>query len=430
MEGPDSAQEVVRFNDHYSSATSADQQLTAPSPPPPLSTAARKSEYGADDTDNEDFGGDGGCHADDDDTDESSMPSTAAATKPPLGLGELRELPSLVLVAHPQQLVTSLLPPPQQQQMWQQQQQQQQQHVLLELPGGIYLQLPQAGSTDLPCPCRHNNWDNLRAKNSVVTLCCRDCQLKWKQKFPVPNMCPDFYNTTNCCFGPHCPYLHVHRFKSVEKSPNPPLHIIGTERDLLFAHCAEEIMTMRGPRTAPSAVYDEVVALYMQRKSTGYVIPAPPPAPAPPATILVAASSSPQQLQAPAHSSQPQIIFVQQQQQQQHASRGPMFIQQGPNGQQFLVPAVNQQQQQQQQQYFQPMQQPLSWPQHLPQHNHRQNFSREARPQPALPEYHHLHQQHNYLQPQQPQQLQGFFQQNQQSQNYSPQQFMPPYGPF
>lgn len=107
-------------------------------------------------------------------------------------------------------------------------------------------------------PCEHNNWDNLRAKNSIVTLCCRDCQKKWKQHFPIRNLCPEFHARLSCAFGVNCPYLHVHRFKSLEKSPNPLGHVIGSTRDAVFAAAALQILE-KHPGAMPRDVLPEVL---------------------------------------------------------------------------------------------------------------------------------------------------------------------------
>lgn len=118
-------------------------------------------------------------------------------------------------------------------------------------------------------PCGHNNWDNLRAKNSVVTLCCRDCQQKWKQVFPIADLCPEFHQSATCAFGPHCPMLHVHRFKSVLKSPNPPGYVPGTVADALFSQCARDVLARHHHRTLPREIVGEVIALYQRLCESG-----------------------------------------------------------------------------------------------------------------------------------------------------------------
>jgi hypothetical protein len=121
-------------------------------------------------------------------------------------------------------------------------------------------------SPSAPPPCRHNNWDNLRAKNSVVTLCCRDCQSKWKLQFPIRAMCVEFHQCMSCAFGVSCPYLHVHRFKSIVKSPNPVGHVTGAVKDPLWEYCAREVLAhyqqQSGQQVLPSMVIEEVRERY------------------------------------------------------------------------------------------------------------------------------------------------------------------------
>jgi hypothetical protein len=118
-----------------------------------------------------------------------------------------------------------------------------------------------APTVDDPVPCEHNNWDNLRAKNSIVTLCCRDCQKKYKQMFPIRNLCPEFHTRLVCAFGTDCPFLHVHRFKSVAKSPNPPGHVVGSVRNARFASIAIDVLA-DNPGKEPRDVVSEVRARY------------------------------------------------------------------------------------------------------------------------------------------------------------------------
>lgn len=126
-----------------------------------------------------------------------------------------------------------------------------------------------------PPPCQHNNWDNLRAKNAVVTLCCRDCLTKWKLQFPIKDLCSEFHSKLECAFGVNCPLLHVHRFKSVQKSPNPAGHVVGSTRDPLFAAVALEVM-MNNPGKLPGEVVGTVMAQYAQKVAQKEAEPAVP----------------------------------------------------------------------------------------------------------------------------------------------------------
>ena len=64
-------------------------------------------------------------------------------------------------------------------------------------------------------PCKHNNWDNLRVKKSIMMLACRDCGAKWRRVFPPKDMCEPFHGPSqHCSAGKDCPLLHVHRYKN------------------------------------------------------------------------------------------------------------------------------------------------------------------------------------------------------------------------
>ncbi|CUG14967.1 Hypothetical protein, putative [Bodo saltans] len=122
-----------------------------------------------------------------------------------------------------------------------------------------------------PPPCSHNNWDSLRAKKYVVTLSCRDCQQKWKQLFPLTNLCPEFHLHSACAFGDDCPFLHIHRFKSAHKSPNAQDHVVGAVRNELFAQVAIEVLA-EFPGRVPRDVVDVVhsrFALVVGKSSEG-----------------------------------------------------------------------------------------------------------------------------------------------------------------
>lgn len=122
-------------------------------------------------------------------------------------------------------------------------------------------------SEDATPPCAHNNWDNLRAKHSIVTLCCRDCQKKWKQDFPIRNLCAEFHSKLQCAFDVNCPFLHVHRFKSQEKSPNPANHVVGAARDESYVKIAQEVLA-EFPGKYPSDVVSMVNERYALARST------------------------------------------------------------------------------------------------------------------------------------------------------------------
>jgi hypothetical protein len=113
-----------------------------------------------------------------------------------------------------------------------------------------------------PAPCQHNNWDNLRAKSSIATLCCRDCSKKWKQRFPIKMLCPEFHMERMCAFGVHCPFLHVHRYKSIEKSPNAVGHVTRATRNAEFANIAIDVLA-ENPNLWPRDVVDQVRLRYI-----------------------------------------------------------------------------------------------------------------------------------------------------------------------
>ena len=109
--------------------------------------------------------------------------------------------------------------------------------------------------------CMHNHWDNIRVKKGIVTLACRYCKQKWKLPHPIPNKCPDFYRGY-CPFGPHCPYLHIHRFKSKAKSPDPSNYSPDVIIDATFRDAAQEVLNRHEPNTSPSAIYEEVIIAF------------------------------------------------------------------------------------------------------------------------------------------------------------------------
>ncbi|KAJ9463411.1 hypothetical protein DIPPA_21394 [Diplonema papillatum] len=61
-------------------------------------------------------------------------------------------------------------------------------------------------------PCAHNEWDNIRFKNMVVTLRCRVCREQWKTLNVSLRKCAAFYER-KCPNGPSCPLTHIHRYK-------------------------------------------------------------------------------------------------------------------------------------------------------------------------------------------------------------------------
>ena len=65
---------------------------------------------------------------------------------------------------------------------------------------------------DLPAPCCHNRWDNLRAKKNSVTLRCRECHQAWKTTTLKSNKCP-YFTKDNCPEGAACTQIHVYRYK-------------------------------------------------------------------------------------------------------------------------------------------------------------------------------------------------------------------------
>lgn len=69
-----------------------------------------------------------------------------------------------------------------------------------------------ADAGDLPAPCCHNRWDNLRAKKNSVTLRCRECHQAWKTTTLKSNKCP-YFTKDNCPEGAACTKIHVYRYK-------------------------------------------------------------------------------------------------------------------------------------------------------------------------------------------------------------------------
>jgi hypothetical protein len=131
--------------------------------------------------------------------------------------------------------------------------------------------------------CEHNHWDNIRVKKGIVTLACRYCKSKWKLKHPIPMKCPDFYKGY-CPLGPHCPYVHIHRFKSKVKSPDAPNYTPGVERDAAFAQCALEVLSKHqqpnqvDDMVSPSQHFEEVIIRYAiwQHEQQQKLAPGPP----------------------------------------------------------------------------------------------------------------------------------------------------------
>eukprot|EP01062_Namystynia_karyoxenos_P027396 TRINITY_DN2102_c0_g1_i2.p1 TRINITY_DN2102_c0_g1~~TRINITY_DN2102_c0_g1_i2.p1 ORF type:complete len:249 (+),score=26.62 TRINITY_DN2102_c0_g1_i2:99-845(+) len=61
-------------------------------------------------------------------------------------------------------------------------------------------------------PCTHNNWDNVRMKDYISNLRCRDCQKIWKVHCAYRDRCADF-DAGKCDLGPLCPHTHINRRK-------------------------------------------------------------------------------------------------------------------------------------------------------------------------------------------------------------------------
>ena len=70
----------------------------------------------------------------------------------------------------------------------------------------------ESGYANDPPPCKHNQWDNLRAKKDQVSLRCRLCSVEWKSRTLRERKCPDF-NKGTCPQGEMCELIHVYRFK-------------------------------------------------------------------------------------------------------------------------------------------------------------------------------------------------------------------------
>eukprot|EP01062_Namystynia_karyoxenos_P040882 TRINITY_DN29742_c0_g1_i2.p1 TRINITY_DN29742_c0_g1~~TRINITY_DN29742_c0_g1_i2.p1 ORF type:complete len:246 (+),score=27.26 TRINITY_DN29742_c0_g1_i2:75-740(+) len=63
-----------------------------------------------------------------------------------------------------------------------------------------------------PPPCQHNNWDNVRMKDFISSLRCRDCQQTWKVHCAYRDRCADF-DAGRCDRGRQCSHTHIHRRK-------------------------------------------------------------------------------------------------------------------------------------------------------------------------------------------------------------------------
>ena len=117
--------------------------------------------------------------------------------------------------------------------------------------------------------CSHNHWDNIRVKKGIVTLACRFCKARWKLAHPIESKCPSFY-AGFCPFGPHCPLVHVHRFKSKIKSPDPPNYFEGgIAKDCDFSAVVRSILEKHQGGEAvksPADVYEEVIVAYALRQ--------------------------------------------------------------------------------------------------------------------------------------------------------------------
>eukprot|EP01061_Rhynchopus_euleeides_P047962 TRINITY_DN9945_c0_g1_i1.p1 TRINITY_DN9945_c0_g1~~TRINITY_DN9945_c0_g1_i1.p1 ORF type:complete len:165 (+),score=38.11 TRINITY_DN9945_c0_g1_i1:287-781(+) len=65
--------------------------------------------------------------------------------------------------------------------------------------------------TETP-PCHHNEWDNIRFKNMIVTLRCRVCREQWKTLNVSLKKCAAFYEK-KCPKGADCDLVHINRYK-------------------------------------------------------------------------------------------------------------------------------------------------------------------------------------------------------------------------
>eukprot|EP01062_Namystynia_karyoxenos_P007662 TRINITY_DN1268_c0_g1_i1.p1 TRINITY_DN1268_c0_g1~~TRINITY_DN1268_c0_g1_i1.p1 ORF type:complete len:308 (+),score=75.81 TRINITY_DN1268_c0_g1_i1:114-926(+) len=124
------------------------------------------------------------------------------------------------------------------------------------------------------CPCKHNEWDNIRVKKGIIMLRCRVCQLQWKTPSRELRKCRDF-EVCRCTLGAACPLTHINWHKSCPTR---------TETTSSRASCSSSV----APATCPTS---------------GPVAPASTPTPVPPqqpqqqqkemATALPAAHSAP-----------------------------------------------------------------------------------------------------------------------------------------
>eukprot|EP01063_Lacrimia_lanifica_P003573 TRINITY_DN11914_c0_g1_i1.p2 TRINITY_DN11914_c0_g1~~TRINITY_DN11914_c0_g1_i1.p2 ORF type:complete len:122 (+),score=13.48 TRINITY_DN11914_c0_g1_i1:76-441(+) len=63
-----------------------------------------------------------------------------------------------------------------------------------------------------PLPCRHNAWDNVRAKKGWMHVRCRVCDAQARLCIATMNWCESFMKYGGCDV-PDCPWLHVHMKK-------------------------------------------------------------------------------------------------------------------------------------------------------------------------------------------------------------------------
>eukprot|EP01063_Lacrimia_lanifica_P032134 TRINITY_DN5436_c0_g3_i1.p1 TRINITY_DN5436_c0_g3~~TRINITY_DN5436_c0_g3_i1.p1 ORF type:complete len:563 (+),score=193.40 TRINITY_DN5436_c0_g3_i1:64-1752(+) len=70
-----------------------------------------------------------------------------------------------------------------------------------------------APPADMHCPCKHNDWDDVRTRKGAKILRCRVCQSKWKLPSARVPRCSPFLSG-HCERGNGCPLVHVHKRKS------------------------------------------------------------------------------------------------------------------------------------------------------------------------------------------------------------------------
>eukprot|EP01059_Diplonema_ambulator_P037087 TRINITY_DN9624_c0_g1_i2.p1 TRINITY_DN9624_c0_g1~~TRINITY_DN9624_c0_g1_i2.p1 ORF type:complete len:146 (+),score=33.87 TRINITY_DN9624_c0_g1_i2:73-510(+) len=79
-------------------------------------------------------------------------------------------------------------------------------------------------------PCSHNEWDNIRFKNMIVTLRCRVCREQWKTLNVSLRKCAAFYER-KCPNGPKCELTHIHRYKHTREMCVKSINSMNAEAD-------------------------------------------------------------------------------------------------------------------------------------------------------------------------------------------------------